>query len=87
MNIVTNSETAKVEDFMLNGEYSSVSLNGVKYPSKIKKYTIEGSEDKTERPNALRTNVVDDYMKMIVGSGKHIDYGKGKVVNSKQSLS
>jgi hypothetical protein len=29
MNIVTNNENAKVEDFMANGEYSSVSLSGI----------------------------------------------------------
>ena len=31
MNIVTNSEEAKFEDFVLNGDYSSVSLTGVKH--------------------------------------------------------
>lgn len=30
MNIVTNAEEAKFEDYVVNGEYSSVSLTGVK---------------------------------------------------------
>ena len=36
-NIVTNSENAKVEDYMMNGEYSSVSLTGVKQAKQTKR--------------------------------------------------
>jgi hypothetical protein len=35
----------------------------------------------------MRSKVVDEYMKTIVGSGKHIDYAKGKLVKAKKSLS
>jgi hypothetical protein len=86
INIVTNAEEAKFEDFVMNGEYSSVSLTGVKNEKSKKRYELLG-EDRAERPNALRSRAVDDYMKSIVGSGKHIDYEKGMVVRTKQSLS
>ena len=35
----------------------------------------------------MRSRVVDDYMKSIVGSGKHIDYEKGLIVRTNKSLS
>ncbi len=71
---------------MVNGEYSSVSLTGVKNEKSKKRYEL-AAEDKAERPNAMRSRAVDDYMKSIVGSGKHIDYEKGLVVKTKSSLS
>ncbi len=86
MNIVTNTEEAKFEDFVVNGDYSSVSLTGVKHEKSKKQYDLPG-EDRAERPNAMRSRVVDDYMKSIVGSGKHIDYEKGLIVKTKKSLS
>ena len=53
---------------MMNGEYSSVSLTGVQQPKDIKRQKADSGF--SERPNALRSRAVDDYMKMIVGSGK-----------------
>ena len=82
MNIVTNAEEAKFEDYVVNGEYSSVSLTGVKNEKSKKRYELPG-EDRAERPNAMRSRAVDDYMKSIVGSGKHIDYEKGVIVKTK----
>jgi hypothetical protein len=87
MNIVTNTEEAKFEDFVVNGEYSSVSLTGVKNPKNKTRYELSTEDVAAERPNAMRSRVVDDYMKSIVGSGKHIDYEKGMVVKTKSSLS
>lgn len=76
INIVTNNEEPKIEDYMAKDEYRSVSLAGIKKHKKIL------AEKKTETSKTMLPKVVEEYMKSIVGSGKNVDFEKGNIVES-----